>query len=432
MPASTPACSPPGAAEILLRDPVFAMAAEQFDRTAQFLGLDDALRERCKWPKRMITVTCPVEMDDGRLEVFFAYRVQHHLSRGPVKGGLRFHPSVQLGEVAALAMWMNWKCALANLPFGGGKGGIPCDPGRLSAGELERLTRRFTQEMIPFIGPQIDVMAPDLGTNEQVMAWMTDTWSTHVGHFDPTIVTGKPLSLQGSLGRREATGHGVAFLAMQALESIGGAVPGARAVLQGFGNVGSHAARALHAYGCKVIAVGDVTGAVHNAAGLDIDALAQHVTRTGGVAEFSEADPIDPGELLTLECDVLAPCAMERAITGANAGALRCKVLAEGANGPTTPDADAILEARNDILLIPDILCNSGGVIVSYFEWVQSLQQLFWTHKEIINKLENLLATTFREVTRFAKRNGVPNRVAALALGIKRTADAKAARGLFP
>jgi len=416
----------------LLADPVFAMATEQFDRVAGFLEMDRALAERCKWPKRMITVTCPVEMDDGRVEVFFGHRVQHHLSRGPVKGGLRYHPKVKLGEVAALAMWMTWKCALAKLPFGGGKGGIACDPHCMSQGELQRLTRRFTQEMIPFIGPQVDVMAPDVGTNEQIMAWMTDTWSTHIGHFEPGIVTGKPLSLQGSEGRLEATGHGVAFLAMQVWEKSGGRMDQARAVVQGFGNVGSHAAATLANYGARVIAAGDASGAVRNDAGLDIAKLRAHVSATGGVAGFSGSEAMPSEDLLTTECEILAPCAMERVIDEKIAAKLRCKVLAEGANGPTTPAADAVIEDRGDIAVIPDILCNSGGVIVSYYEWIQSQQMELRSRKEIRQKLENTLAATLREVMRFAKHHGVATRVAALALGIRRTADTKAVRGLFP
>ncbi len=418
--------------DILLANPVFNMAASQFDRAADHLNLRPDTRERCKWPKRLITVTVPVRLDDGGLKVFFAHRVQHHLSRGPVKGGLRYHPSVELGEVAALATWMTWKCALTGLPFGGGKGGIACDPHSLSSGELERLTRRFTQEMIPFIGPQVDVMAPDVGTNEKVMAWIVDTWSVHAGTLEPSIVTGKPLGLYGSAGRKEATGHGVAFLAMSALEKLKIAVKGARVVVQGFGNVGSHAARHLAVNGAKVIAVGDASGAVINEHGLDVDSLMKHVESHHGVFGFPGGDPLPPGELLTLECEVLAPAAMERVITGDNAAKLRCKVLAEGANGPTTPEADAILEKRGDIFVIPDILCNSGGVIVSYFEWVQALQHYFWSEKEVLQKLETLLTNSFREVLKFAKSRKVPLRLAASAIGIQRVAETKELRGLFP
>ncbi|CAN5338031.1 Glu/Leu/Phe/Val dehydrogenase [soil metagenome] len=418
--------------DILLENPVFAMAVEQFERVADFLEMDADLRERVKWPKRVISVSVPVRMDDARTEVFFGHRVQHHLSRGPVKGGLRFHPQVRLGEVAALAMWMNWKCALVGLPFGGGKGGVACDPRAMSPGELERLTRRFTTEMIPFIGPQIDVMAPDMGTDEQVMAWMVDTYSTHVGHLAPDIVTGKPLNLQGSAGRTAATGHGVAFLAMAALEKTGLKVHGSRVVVQGFGNVGRHAAKSLRNYGAKIVAVGDVTGAVENAAGLDLRALEAHVARTGGVAGFSGGAVADPSALLERQCEVLIPAALERVIQRENAGKLDCKVLAEAANGPTTPEADAILEGRGDIYLIPDILCNAGGVIVSYFEWVQSLQHFFGTEREVMQKLESMLATSFRKVTKLAEKRDVPMRVAALALGINEVAQTKKVRGLYP
>jgi glutamate dehydrogenase (NAD(P)+) len=418
--------------EILLASPVFRQAAAQYDRAADFLNLRADTRERCKWPKRLITVSVPIRMDDGSLRLFFAHRVQHHLSRGPVKGGLRYHPGVDIGEVAALASWMTWKCALTNLPFGGGKGGIPCDPHAMSAGELERMTRRFTQEMIPFIGPQIDVMAPDVGTNERVMAWMVDTYSTHVGSLEPSIVTGKPLGLHGSKGRKEATGHGVAFLAMTALEKIGLKVPGSTAVIQGFGNVGSYAARNLEISGAKIIAVGDASGAIYNSSGLPIRALMDWVDTHRGVNGFPEAEPLPSHELLTMECDMLIPAAMERVITAENAGKLRCKVLAEGANGPTTVEADAVLEARDDIFVIPDILCNAGGVIVSYFEWVQGLQHYFWTEREVLQKLETMLASSFREVVQFAKGHSVPHRVAAMVLGVQRVAETKELRGLFP
>lgn len=418
--------------DVLLASPVFHQAAAQFDRAAEFLELRADTRERCKWPKRLITVSVPIRMDDGSLRIFFAHRVQHHLSRGPVKGGLRYHPSVDIGEVAALASWMTWKCALTNLPFGGGKGGIPCNPHTMSMGELERMTRRFTQEMIPFIGPQIDVMAPDLGTNEKVMAWIVDTYSVHVGSLEPSIVTGKPLGLHGSKGRKEATGHGVAFLAMTALEKLGMKVPGSTAVLQGFGNVGSYAARNLEISGAKVIAVGDANGAIYNAGGLNIRDLMDHADTQRTVVGFPESEPLPVENLLTLECDMLIPAAMERAITGENAGKLRCKVLAEGANGPTTIEGDAVLEARDDIFVIPDILCNAGGVIVSYFEWVQSLQHYFWTEKEVLQKLETMLAASFREVVQLAKARNVPNRVAAMAIGVQRVAETKELRGLFP
>lgn len=416
----------------LLQHPVFAMASEQFDQVADFLELNDELRERCKWPKRLITVTVPIRHDDGRTEVYFGHRVQHHLTRGPVKGGLRFHPKVELGEVAALAMWMNWKCALMDLPFGGGKGGVNCDPRQLSLGERERVTRRYTMEMIPFIGEEIDVMAPDMGTNEQTMAWMVDTYSTHAGRLVPGIVTGKPLSLQGSAGRTRATGHGVAFLASRSLSRIGIDTEGSSAVIQGYGNVGRHAALTLHSYGARVPGISDVTGAVWNDGGIDLDKLDAHVAATGGVAGFSEADGIDPDEMLEQECEVLIPAATEGVITGDNAPRLRCRVLAEAANGPTTPAADAVIRERPEIFVVPDVLCNAGGVTVSYFEWVQNLQRFQWTEREVLTRLETLLEGTFNRVLGFAERNGLPHRVAAQALAVKTVAEVKGQRGLFP
>ncbi|MFC7337398.1 Glu/Leu/Phe/Val dehydrogenase [Haloferula chungangensis] len=416
----------------LLQNPVFAMAAAQFDQVADFLDLNDELRERCKWPKRLITVTVPVRHDDGTTRVYFGHRVQHHLTRGPVKGGLRYHPKVELGEVAALAMWMNWKCALMELPFGGGKGGINCDPRNLSQTELEKITRRFTMEMAPFIGEDIDVMAPDMGTNEQTMAWMVDTYSTSAGRLVPGIVTGKPLNLQGSAGRSRATGHGVAFLASRALNKLGVKIEGASAIVQGFGNVGSFAALTLASYGVKVIGISDVTGAVWNADGLDVDKLKAHVSAKGSVSGFVGAEAIDPGEMLVQECDVLVPAATDMAITRENAAKLKCKVLAEGANGPTTPEADLIISERGDIFLIPDILCNAGGVTVSYFEWVQNLQRYQWTEREVLTRLETMLEGTFARVLNFAKQNNLPQRTAAQALAIKTVADVKSSRGLFP
>lgn len=418
--------------EDLLKDPVFAMAVEQFDQVADFLELPDDLRERCKWPKRWITVTVPIRMDDGTMRIFFGHRVQHHLTRGPVKGGLRYHPSVNLGEITALAMWMTWKCALMDLPFGGGKGGIACDPRSMSPGELERLTRRYTMEMIPFIGPDIDVMAPDMGTNEQTMAWMADTYSTHSGHLEASIVTGKPLSILGSCGRTRATGHGVAFLASNTLHRLGHGVDGATAIVQGFGNVGSHTAHTLDSYGMKITGISDVQGAIWNANGIHLAKLRKHVAATGTVAGFTEADAVDPQELLTRRCDILAPCALDRVITADNAAQLQCRVLAEGANGPTTPEADRIFNERGDIHIIPDILCNAGGVTVSYFEWVQNMQRYQWTEREVISKLETMLQKAQSKVDQFATRHHLPQRLAAQAIAVRLVANAKATRGLFP
>lgn len=418
--------------EILLANETFAMAASQFDRTAEFLGLSEDVKERCKWPKRMLSFSLPVRMDNGEVEMFFGHRVQHHLSRGPVKGGIRYHPSVELGEVAALAMWMNWKCALMRLPYGGGKGGIACDPRSMSLGEKERLTRRFAQELLPFIGEEIDVPAPDVGTDAQTMAWIVDTASTQAGRFTPGVVTGKPIELQGSQGRTKATGHGVAFCATRALNRLEITCRGATAVVQGFGNVGSYAAEALMLDGVKVQGVSDVTGAIWNQKGLDIPALRRFVAETGGVIGFPEAEAIESDEMMCREVDILAPCAMERAIDKSLAEKLRCRVLAEGANGPTTPEADAIIEERGDIFLIPDVMCNAGGVTVSYFEWVQNLQRFSWTEQEVITKLETLLAATFDRLLAFAEEKNCGHRVAALALGIQEVSNVKTTRGLYP
>ncbi len=418
--------------EELLSNPVFSMAVAQFDRVADFLKLDPEIRERCKWPKRIITVTVPVKRDDGSTEIYFGHRVQHHLTRGPVKGGLRYHPDVDVGEVAALAMWMNWKCALLDLPFGGGKGGISCKPMEMSQGELERMTRRFTMEMIPFIGPEIDVMAPDMGTNEQTMAWITDTFATHAGHLVPSIVTGKPLTLQGSAGRTKATGHGVAFLSSNALLKVGIKAENATAIVQGFGNVGIHTAATLSSYGVKITGISDVSGAVWNPEGIDVRKLQAYTAVNHIVEGFPGAEKIDAREMLFLECDILAPCAVGHVINGGNAEKLKCKILAEGANGPTTPEADTIIEKRDDIFVIPDVLCNAGGVTVSYFEWVQNLQRFQWTEREVITKLETKLHTAFEQVITYAKRNRIPHRMAAQAIAINTVATAKIARGLFP
>ncbi len=416
----------------LLENKIFQMAVSQFDRTADFLELDSSVRERCKWPKRLITVTVPIQRDNGDTEVFFGYRVQHHLSRGPVKGGLRYHPNVTLGEVAALAMWMNWKCALMGLPFGGGKGGITCDPLTLSIHEIENLTRRFTMEILPFIGPETDVMAPDMGTNEQTMAWITDVYSTHAGHFVPGITTGKPVELLGSEGRTQATGHGVAFLITRAFDKLNIKDKNATAIIQGFGNVGSFTAFTLSRYGISVTGISDVTGAIWNDQGINIEELMRYVHETRGVKGFPGAEPIDPDEMLIQPCDALVPAALERVINDKNAAQLQCRVLAEAANGPTTPLADIILETRNDIFLIPDILCNAGGVTVSYFEWVQNLQRYQWSEQEVLTKLETKLETAFERVTQFAERCQTSHRIAALSLGIEEVASAKSARGLFP
>jgi glutamate dehydrogenase (NAD(P)+) len=412
--------------------PTFRMACQQFDLVADHLQLTESERGRIKYPKRSMTVALPIHLDDGRTAIFAGYRVQHHLTLGPTKGGLRYHPDVTLGEVAALAMWMSWKCALTGLPYGGAKGGVACDPGKLSKDELERLTRRYTQEMIPFIGPQIDVMAPDLGTNEQIMAWMMDTYSVHAGYTVPSIVTGKPVGLGGSLGRREATGRGVGYLVNRATDTIGLDISKTTAAVQGFGNVGSVAALSLARYGVKVIAVSDASGGVYNAKGLNLWELEKHAAKTKSVAGFSEAEPLTNEQLLVLPCDILVPAALERQITQHNAGKIQCRILAEAANGPTTPEADVILNQRPEVFLIPDVLCNAGGVVVSYFEWVQDLQSFFWSETEVVDKLFRILENAFSQTVNFSKKQKLPMRMAALTLGIKRVQEAKRVRGLFP
>ncbi len=411
--------------------PVWKMACDQFDHVADYLGIAQSERERMRDPKRILAVHVPVRHDDGTVKNYTGFRVQHHMAFGPTKGGIRYHPDVTIGEVCALAMWMSWKCALVGLPYGGAKGGIACNPNKMSQTELERLTRRFTQELIPIIGPQVDIPAPDMGTNEQTMAWMMDSYSTRVGHTVLGVVTGKPVTIGGSLGRKEATGRGVAFLANRAMDSMKINAGSATAVIQGFGNVGFHAAFGLAAHGTKIIAIGDHTGSVHNAKGLHLDELAAHVEKTRGVAGFNGGDAITSEELLSMQCDVLIPAAVERVITEKNVHQLKCKVLAEAANGPTTIEADKVLR-DSDIFVVPDVLCNSGGVIVSYFEWVQDLQNFFWTEVEVNDRLYRILEQTMSQVMQFAKREKLYNRDAALAMGVKKVADAKKVRGLFP
>ncbi len=415
-------------------DPAYAMATEQFQVIADYLELETNLRERMLHPKRAMAVTLPVRMDDGQVRTFQGYRVQHHLSLGPTKGGTRFHPSVTLGEVAALAMWMSWKCALTGLPYGGAKGGVTVDPRSLSLRELEAVSRRYMQEMIPFVGPHADIMGPDMGTNEQVMAWFMDTYSVHQGYAVPEIVTGKPVTVGGTAGRREATGRGVVYLIERALNVLKMQPDKCTAVIQGFGNVGAVTALGLaYKSGMKVIAISDQFGAFHRAEGIDIRAADQYMTQHGSLRGFTGADPISPDDLLTLECDVLVPAAVEAVITEHNAGKLRCRILAEGANGPTTPAADRILFERwAEIFVIPDILCNAGGVIVSYFEWVQGLQAFLWNESEVMDRLFRILEQAFHAVIKRAREAKLPHRMAAMAIGVERVLAAKKSRGLFP
>ena len=412
--------------------PTFRMACQQFELVADHLEIPETERGRLKFPKRSMTVALPIHLDDGSTAVFSGYRVQHHLTLGPTKGGLRYHPDVTLGEVAALAMWMSWKCALTGLPYGGAKGGIACDPSKLSKNELERITRRYTQEMIPFIGPQVDVMAPDLGTNEQIMAWMMDTYSVHEGHAVPSIVTGKPVGLGGSLGRREATGRGVGYLVNRATDTLGLDMNKCTAVIQGYGNVGSVAAFSLARNGAKIIAVSDVSGGIHNSNGLDLWKLEKHIAQNKTVVGFPESEPVTNEQLLLLPCEILVPAALERQITEANAGKIKCRILAEAANGPTTPEADVILNQRPKVFIIPDILCNAGGVIVSYFEWVQDLQSFFWGETEVVDKLFRILETAWTQILNLSRKQKIPMRLAAMSLGVKRVQEAKKVRGLFP
>ena len=412
--------------------PVFDMARNQFETIADYIEIPADERDRLLYPKRAMTVSCPIHLDDGRTAVFHGYRVQHHLSLGPTKGGTRFSLSVDMGEVAALAIWMSWKCALAGLPYGGAKGGITVDPASLSLHELEALSRRYMQEMIPFVGPQIDVMAPDMGTNEQIMAWFMDTYSMYQGKTVTEIVTGKPVESGGTVGRREATGRGVVHLAMRAAERAGMAALGSTAIVQGFGNVGSVAAMELAERGVKVVGVSDHTACYYDPSGLDVPALVAHAAKHRALAGYSNEAAADPATLLAQKCDILVPAAMERVIDADMAQRLQCRILAEAANGPTTPDADRVLEQRKDITVIPDILCNAGGVIVSYFEWVQDLQQFFWEEDEVNTKLRQVLDKAFNRTFARVEKDGVSERTAAMAIGVERVRNAKIKRGLFP
>lgn len=411
--------------------PIYRMALAQFEQAADKLSLDPNLRKRFTSPKRAIMVNIPIRLDDASVEVFHGYRVHHDTTLGPSKGGIRFHPDVNLGEISALAMWMTWKCALMGLPFGGAKGGVRCDPHALSRNELQRLTRRFTAEIIRFIGPEMDVPAPDIGTNEQVMAWMMDTYSQFKGYSIPGIVTGKPINIGGSLGRTEATGRGVVFCILEAMRHLKMTPEGKTIVIQGFGNVGANTAEIIRGEGARVIAVSDVKSGVHNANGLDISALRKYVETHHFVEGFRESEPITNQDLLELTCDVLVPAALSEAITEENAERISCKILAEAANGPTTLAADEILKDKG-LFLIPDILANAGGVTVSYFEWVQGLQNFFWKEQEINERLRDIVCSAFNNVLQVSLTEKVDMRLAALMLSVRKITEAKLARGLFP
>jgi glutamate dehydrogenase (NAD(P)+) len=405
-------------------------AAHRFDEAAELLKLDDGMRKVLRTPAMELTVNFPVVLDDGRIDLFTGYRVQHSIARGPAKGGIRFAPDVSADEVRALAAWMTWKCAVVNIPFGGGKGGVICEPHLLSEAELERITRRYTAEILEFIGPERDVPAPDVNTNEQTMAWIMDTYSMHKRHTVTAVVTGKPLELGGSHGRHEATGRGCMFVTLQALKRIRLAPQDTRVIIQGFGNVGGMAARLMARKGFKIISIIEYDGAVYNPHGLDIDALMEHRLETGSINGFPEAEEVDRYEALLMDCDVLIPAARENVITSSNAPRIKAKILCEGANGPTTFVADSIL-AEKRVFVIPDILANAGGVTVSYFEWVQDRQGYFWTEAQVNEQLEQIMVTSFNDVIGYAAKHSVNNRTAAYMLALDRVANAIKLRGLY-
>ncbi len=418
-------------APAMAEENTYVNALAQFDKAVAHLDIKHGVMERLRHPKRELSVTFPVMMDNGEVKMFKGYRVHHSTVRGPTKGGVRYSLGVTLDEIRALAMWMTWKCSLMNLPFGGAKGGVLVDPKALSMRELERLTRRYATEISIMIGPESDIPAPDMGTNSQVMAWMMDTYSMHRGYSVPAVVTGKPIEIGGSLGRTEATGRGVAVTTLEALKIKGTDPKGATVAVQGFGNVGSVAAIRAHELGLKVIAVSASKGGVIRESGLDPVALAKHTSEVGTMFGFEDADQITNEELLGLKCDVLIVAAMENQITSKNANNVRAKIIAEGANGPTTPDADEILNSK-DVFIIPDILCNAGGVTVSYLEWVQDLQSFFWPVEEINRNLQELMLKSFKSVMECARHYNVPNRIAAQILAIQRISDATIIRGIYP
>jgi glutamate dehydrogenase (NAD(P)+) len=414
-----------------LREEPFALARLQLARVAETFGIDPNLVGVLSECKKSIEVSVPVVMDDGSVTVFNGFRVTHNMTRGPAKGGIRYHPAVTQDEIKALAMWMTWKCALMGLPFGGAKGGVVCDPKVLSAGELERLTRRYTTEIINEIGPEKDIPAPDVGTDAQVMAWIFDTYSMNVGHSVLGVVTGKPLSLGGSVGRDGATARGALYCIRTALQKQGGRLPDTRIAVQGFGNVGRNLARLLAEEGARIVALSDSQGGVANPYGIDVQAAIAHKAEHGMLKGLPGAEQITNEELVELECDVLAPCALEQVITADNASRIRAKMVCEGANGPTTPAADEILEDR-DIFVLPDVLANAGGVVVSYFEWVQGLQEYFWKEYEVNAKLNDITVRAFEETWQARERYGTSMRVAAYGLAVQRVAEATTTRGLYP
>jgi len=409
---------------------VYENMAARFDLAAAKLGLDEGLQKVLRSPNKEITIYIPVVMDSGAIEVFVGYRVQHSVVRGPGKGGIRFAPDVTLDEVRALASWMTWKCAVVNLPFGGAKGGVICDPQKLSRRELEAITRRYTAELLDFLGPERDVPAPDLGTNEQVMAWVMDTYSMHVRHTTTAVVTGKPLDLGGSRGRREATGRGCLLVCDQALKKLGRPREGQRVIIQGFGNVGSISAKLMHEAGYKIVGVADIHGGIYNPKGINVPKLLEHVLESGKVVGFAGCDALSPHDVLTLDCDILIPAAVENQITSRNAERIRARVIIEAANGPTTALADDILVDKK-VFVVPDILANAGGVTVSYFEWVQDREGYFWPEAMVNERLEQMMVASFEDVYNYAQRHSVSLRIAAYMLAIDRVAFALKLRGLY-
>jgi glutamate dehydrogenase (NAD(P)+) len=408
----------------------FESMMERFDRAAQLLNLNPDLYAVMRVPNRELKVYIPVRLDSGRLEVFEGYRVQHNFARGPAKGGIRYSPDVTLDEVRALAAWMTWKCAVVNVPFGGAKGGVVCDPAEMSIAELERMTRRYAAELIDFIGPEKDVPAPDMNTNEQTMAWIMDTYSMHARHTVNAVVTGKPVELGGSRGRREATGRGLLFVINEAIKRFKLSPSQTRVVVQGSGNVGGIGARLLHEAGYKVVAISDVFGGIHNPDGIDIPAALEHLRTTRSLQEFPGAEQVSNQELLEIDCDVLAPCATENQITSKNADRIKCRILAEGANGPTTANADKILHNKG-IFVIPDILANAGGVTVSYFEWVQDRMGYFWKEDVVNERLSDVMVASFNDVAKYAETHDVDTRTAAYMLAIDRVAYDTRMRGIY-
>ncbi len=411
----------------------YKTAMAQYDRAASHLThVDNGIIDFMRYPRREFTVNFPVRRDDGSLEMFTGYRVHHNTSLGPSKGGIRFSTNVSLDEVRALAMWMTWKCALVNIPYGGAKGGVVVDPRTLSMGELERLTRRFASELVPLVSPQMDIPAPDMGTNAQVMAWFMDTYSMQTGYSVPAVVTGKPIGIGGSQGRTEATGHGVVITMQAALNDAGYTDPSnIRIAIQGFGNVGSNAALYAEELGYTVVAVSDIEGGIYNQNGLDIKAVINHLHNTGSVVGFSNSEAVSNEELLTLPCDVLIPAALEGQLTENNADRVQAKFIIEAANGPTTPEADDILNERG-ILIVPDILANAGGVVVSYFEWVQDLQAFFWDKEEILSRLDRILKDAYARTKNTSDTKKIDMRTAAQVTAIERVADAITTRGIYP